>query len=388
MTDHPHQPDLGLYVHVPWCVRKCPYCDFNSHGLKADQRLPEKEYLAAFEADLEIDLKRVPDRAVKSLFFGGGTPSLLSVETLDHLLEIVRQRLELAPDCEITLEANPGALDRDKAAGFRQAGVNRISIGGQSFSPAKLNSLGRIHSPDETRQAASTVASLGYASHNLDLMYALPSQTTTEALEDLQQALQLAPPHLSLYQLTLEPNTPFHHNPPQVPDDDETAEMEQVLLAALTQAGYRRYEVSAFARPGHRCQHNLNYWQFGDYLGIGPGAHGKLTTANGVVRTVKQRQPSRWLNGHGGAGFLSSEQTPGSSDLIFEFMLNALRLIDGVPLALFQQNTGLPLDALQPRVNRAIDDGLLIDHAQRLQASPLGLRFLNDLTARFLPVAA
>jgi len=366
-------PDLGLYVHVPWCVRKCPYCDFNSHALKTGQIVPEEAYVTTLLADLEGELALVQGRRLSSIFFGGGTPSLLSPEAIARIITALSNQIGLTERCEITLEANPGTLDQSKAVGFQQAGINRISIGGQSFSPTQLQKLGRIHTPEQTRQAAVVVNDAGLSSWNLDLMYALPDQHPDQALEDLRQALLLAPPHLSLYQLTLEPGTPFHHTPPALPGEDAVAQ---------------RYEVSAFATPGQRCQHNLNYWQFGDYLGIGPGAHGKITTPSGVIRRVKQRHPKQWLASTSDHNFLQSETLLSSSDLIFEFMLNALRLTAGVPLQLFEERTGLPLSTITATVESAIEDALLTESTERLETTPLGQRFLNDLTARFLPIAA
>ncbi|GMV57153.1 MAG: coproporphyrinogen III oxidase [Betaproteobacteria bacterium] len=381
-------PPLALYVHWPWCVRKCPYCDFNSHeqagGVEA---IPEGEYLAALRADLEGALPLVWGRRIVSIFVGGGTPSLLSAAGLDRLLSDVRALLPLEADCEITLEANPGTFEAAKFAAFRAAGVNRLSIGIQSFDDAQLARLGRIHDGAQAI-AAVELAQRTFDDFNLDLMYALPEQALADAQSDVERALSFAPPHLSLYQLTLEPNTVFAKYPPQLPDEDTVAAIGEWIEARTAEAGYERYEVSAYARSGHRCRHNLNYWQFGDYLGIGAGAHSKLSFPHRVVRQIRFRQPASYLQNARHGRFVAESTEVGRADLAFEFMLNALRLSDGFAPTLFTERTGLALSQVERRLDAAESRGLIVRDHRRIAPTPLGRRFLSDLQSLFLPERA
>jgi oxygen-independent coproporphyrinogen-3 oxidase len=378
---------LSLYVHFPWCVRKCPYCDFNSHEARGP--LPERAYLNALLADLEQDLPTVSERPVLSIFIGGGTPSLLSAETLARLLTELRTRLTLAADAEITLEANPGTIEQEKFRDFRAAGINRLSIGIQSFNPTHLERLGRIHNRQEAFRAAETAHAVGLDNFNLDLMFGLPGQTVAQALADLDNAIALEPAHLSHYQLTLEPNTRFHRYPPDdLPDEDTLWDMQHRCQTQLAEHGYEQYEVSAYARPDRYCRHNLNYWQFGDYLGLGAGAHGKLTdTAGRVRRRWKLKHPRDYLRTAGRPPSLGGDTLIPADELPLEFMLNALRLVAGVPTPLFSERTGLPLAHLVPRLQQAQDRGLLHWDAQRIGPTAQGLRFLNNLLELFLPEA-
>lgn len=379
-------PPLALYVHFPWCVRKCPYCDFNSHARADDAREAARlrsRYLQALREDLESALPTVWGRAVRSVFIGGGTPSLMTGEEVDVLLRDIRTLLPLQPDCEITLEANPGTVEAQRFRDFRQAGVNRLSLGIQSFDDDKLVRLGRVHDAGQALRATE-LARREFERFNLDLMWALPGQTTDQALRDLQCALDFAPPHLSLYQLTIEPNTVFAKFPPPLPDEDLAFEIQRRLLEAAAAAGYRHYEISAHAQPGQACIHNLNYWTFGDYLGIGAGAHSKLTLAEGVVRQERFQNPESYLQACSKRCFISREVTVPPGELPFEFMLNALRLIDGVPATLFAERTGLPVSAISRTLDAAERRGLLVKDPARIGATELGLRFLNDLQAMFL----
>ena len=375
-------PPLSLYVHLPWCVRKCPYCDFNSHALRGD--LPEARYVDALLRDLDLDRVWVHGRTVETLFIGGGTPSLFSPEALARLLDGVRARVAVAADAEITLEANPGTVELARFRGFREAGVNRLSIGVQSFDEGKLRALGRIHGRAEALAAAQAARAAGFENFNLDLMYGLPEQSLEQALADVETAIALRPAHLSIYHLTLEPNTLFHREPPELPSEDTVEEMQQALVAALEGAGYRQYEVSAYARDARQCRHNRNYWEFGDYLGIGAGAHGKITRETEIVRTSKARHPTHYLAGAGTAEVRQVTRLA-PDDLACEFMLNALRLRDGFALALFTERTGLPLTHIEAPLEAARRKGLLEVDASRARASELGWRFLNDLVALFLP---
>jgi oxygen-independent coproporphyrinogen-3 oxidase len=379
-------PPLSLYIHTPWCVRKCPYCDFNSHPLR--DGLPETQYVDALLADLEHDLPQVWGRRVQTVFIGGGTPSLFSPAAIDRLLAGVRARVTLAPDAEITLEANPGASDAGRFAGYRAAGVNRLSIGVQSFDDGRLAGLGRIHDGAEARRAAEAARTAGFENVNLDLMYGLPDQTPAMARADLRAALTLAPSHLSLYQLTLEPNTPFHAQPPPLPDDDSLAVMQDMLQKELVAHGFHQYEISAWARDGRECRHNRNYWEFGDYLGIGAGAHAKITHPDGIQRLARRQQPQDYLAHAGSAAVLAEARRLTPEDSVFEFMLNVLRLVDGVPATLFSERTGLA-PALMARTRaRAVDRGLLDADPAALRATALGRRFHNDLVGLFLPEPA
>lgn len=375
-------PPLALYLHLPWCVRKCPYCDFNSH---AAQDIPEAAYVEALLADLERALPEIWGRRVHSVFFGGGTPSLFSAAAIDRLLTGLRTLTPLIPGAEITLEANPGTVEVAKFRGFREAGVTRVSVGIQSFSSRHLQALGRVHDDADARRAAE-LAATHFDTFNLDLMVALPAQTLAEALADIETALGFNPPHLSAYHLTLEPNTPFGHTPPpDLPDDDLAADMLQAVEARLAAAGMQHYETSAYAKPGHASRHNLNYWQFGDYLGIGAGAHSKLSFHDRIVRQMRVKHPQQYLQAVKAGAHVADTRTLTRSDLPFEFMMNALRLAAGVPAALFEQRTGLPLIVCHAALEQARRRGLLEVAPDRLQATRQGQRFLNDLLELFLP---
>ncbi|MGH6609098.1 MAG: radical SAM family heme chaperone HemW [Burkholderiaceae bacterium] len=381
----PALPPLSLYVHFPWCVRKCPYCDFNSHEAGVGG-IPESDYRAALRADLESALPFVWGRRIISIFIGGGTPSLMSARAVDRLLSDIRALLPLEPDCEITLEANPGTFEAERFASYRSSGVNRLSIGVQSFDEQKLQALGRIHDRAQALSAID-VAQRHYDNFNLDLMYALPQQSLAELQADVEQALAMRPPHLSLYQLTLEPNTLFAKYPPVLPDDDTSAAMHDWLEPHMLAAGYSRYEISAFAQPARECRHNLNYWTFGDYLGIGAGAHSKISFPHRVVRQVRFRQPSTYLQRAVSGEFLAESAEVSRRDLPFEFMLNALRLTGGVPSASFYERTGLPLNSIEATLDEAERRGLLSRDHHSLKPTSLGLRFLSDLQSLFLPPA-
>ncbi|MFT4171876.1 MAG: radical SAM family heme chaperone HemW [Rhodocyclaceae bacterium] len=375
-------PPLSLYVHFPWCVRKCPYCDFNSHAVR-DGGIPEAAYLDALVADLQAALPSVWGRRVLSVFIGGGTPSLISASGLERLLDNIRLLLPLAADAEITLEANPGTVEAAKFADFRAAGVTRVSLGIQSFDDTQLTRLGRIHDSHEARQAIE-LAARHFDTWNIDLMYALPEQTVAAAQRDVDTALSFAPPHLSCYHLTLEPNTLFHRAPPPVPDEDTSADMQDMIEAQLAHAGYQHYETSAFARPGHRARHNLNYWTFGDYLGLGAGAHGKLSHHDGILREMRHKHPNAYMDAAARGEFVQERRVVTTRELPFEFMMNALRLLDGVTLPQFEATTGLPLAMIEPRLIEARQRGLLSLDEGRLQPTELGRRFLNDLIEIFL----
>lgn len=379
-------PPLSLYVHLPWCLAKCPYCDFNSHPVGAAGEIGEareREYLDALTADLEASLPLVWGRTVSSVFMGGGTPSLFSPRSIDVLMTAIRTLLRLTPDAEVTMEANPGTFETDRFLAFAQAGVNRLSVGVQSFDDAALGRLGRVH---DARQAAHAleVAARAFRSFNVDLMYALPGQTLDALRADLRQALSFGPSHLSCYHLTLEPETPFAKSPPELPDDDASAAMQDEVEALLGAAGFEHYEVSAYARAGHRARHNLNYWTFGDYLGIGAGAHSKLSFHDRILRQARWRHPRRYVEGVRAGEAIDEARELCADDLPFEFMLNALRLTEGVPAALFTERTGLPVAAIRRFVDAAVDRGLLDPDPTRLRASALGARFLNDLQQLFL----
>ncbi|MCZ7558932.1 MAG: radical SAM family heme chaperone HemW [Burkholderiaceae bacterium] len=383
MPDKVAQP-LSLYVHLPWCLRRCPYCDFNAHAWRENlSELPEGRYLDALQADLEASLPKVWGRSVSTVFIGGGTPSLFSPDAIDRLLATIRARLRLAPDAEVTMEANPGTFEAQRFAAYAQAGVTRLSIGVQSFDDDALRVLGRVHDARQAR-AAIEEAARSFASFNIDLMYALPGQTLQGLRDDLASALAFEPPHLSLYHLTIEPGTPFAKRPPPLPDDDLSADMLALLGDTLGPAGFERYEVSAWARPGARCRHNLNYWEFGDYLGIGAGAHGKLSFHDRIVRETRLRQPQRYVDAALAASPIEEERIVSCDELPFEFMLNALRLTDGVPAASFAERTGLSTAAIARECAQAVERGLLEDDPLRIRATPLGLRFLNDLLELFL----
>lgn len=379
----PRLPPLSLYVHLPWCMRKCPYCDFNSHAARGE--IPEQAYVDALLHDLEVELPRIEGRTLETIFFGGGTPSLFSPESIARLLAGIRARAALAPDAEITLEANPGTVDLDRFKGFRDAGVNRLSIGIQSFDDDKLKALGRIHGRAEALRTAETARAAGFDNHNLDLMFGLPGQTLEQALADIRTAIAQQPTHLSVYQLTIEPNTLFHTQPPVLPDDDTTWDMQRTIQAELAATDFRQYEVSAYARPGFECRHNLNYWQFGDYLGIGAGAHGKLTHADTITRTWKLKRPEDYLEKAGSDAATGGMQTLVPGDVAFEFMLNALRLTKGFPVSLFTERTGLPLSAVSPALRQAEAKGLIERDANHIRPTADGRRLLNDVLLLFLP---
>jgi oxygen-independent coproporphyrinogen-3 oxidase len=374
-------PPLSLYVHFPWCVRKCPYCDFNSHEVKGG--FPEEEYLAAMRADLESALPLIWGRKIYTIFIGGGTPSLMSAAGLDRLLSDIRTLLPLDGAAEITMEANPGTFEADKFRAYRASGINRLSIGIQSFNARHLQALGRIHDENEARKAVD-IAHANFDNFNLDLMYALPSQTLQEAEQDVAAAIAFAPPHLSLYHLTLEPNTYFAKHPPVVPDDDSSAEMQDMIGALTGAAGYAHYEVSAYAQPGRQARHNLNYWQFGDYLGIGAGAHSKISFPHRIVRQMRYKQPKAYMENVKAGGPIQEEFELGRDDLGFEFMLNALRLNNGFEVNLFAERTGLTLNAIEKPLNAAEAKGLLYRDHKVIRPTELGRRFLNDLQQLFL----
>ena len=404
----PALPPLSLYVHLPWCIRKCPYCDFNSHELSVPPtlplvaaprggssglgrpgagwagELPEQRYLDALFADLEAALPLVWGRTVHSIFIGGGTPSLFSPEAIDRLLAGIRARLRLAPDCEVTLEANPGTFEKDRFKAFRAAGVTRLSVGVQSFNDQHLKALGRVH---DARQAVAAVeeAALAFDTFNLDLMYALPGQSLEQLEQDLAQAMALMPPHLSVYHLTIEPNTYFAKFPPRVPEDDVAYAMLDRITEVTSAAGLQRYEVSAYAKPGHGCWHNLNYWQFGDYLGLGAGAHSKLSFAHRVVRQVRLRDPRLYMEGALSGHAIAQDQEVARADLPFEFMLNALRLKEGFQAQQFFERTGLPLAALERGLQEAERKGLVERTPARIRPTERGFDFLSDLQGLFLP---
>lgn len=375
-------PPLALYIHFPWCVRKCPYCDFNSHAVR-DEGIPEAAYLEALIADLESALPGIWGRRVHSVFIGGGTPSLLSPDGLDALLTAVRMRVLLDPMAEITLEANPGTVEAGRFRAFREAGVNRLSLGIQSFDDRHLQALGRIHGSAEAR-AAAEIALAHFDTVNLDLMYALPGQTLADAEADLATALALGPAHLSCYHLTLEPNTAFAAHPPELPDGDLAADMQDHVESRLSAAGYVHYETSAFARPQRECRHNLNYWTFGDYLGIGAGAHGKLSSHAGILREMRHKHPAAYLAAQQSGDFVQERRTVSGAELPFEFMMNALRLNGGFPLRLFAERTGLPSKAAETGLIEARRRDLVTIEDDWLRPTDQGRRFLNDLLTLFL----
>ena len=375
-------PPLSLYVHIPWCVRKCPYCDFNSHPVSGE--VPEAQYCDALVRDLERSLPAIWGRRVSSVFFGGGTPSVFSASAIDRLLGDIRARLPLTPDCEITLEANPGTFEAEKFRGYRAAGVNRLSIGIQSFNPRQLVALGRIHDDHEARRAIE-LALESFGNVNLDLMYGLPGQTVDEARRDAAEAVSWKTPHLSFYHLTIEPNTAFERRPPAIPDADEAASIEQAVRETLLEAGYRNYETSAYALPGFECRHNLNYWRYGDYLGIGAGAHSKISFADRIVRQARIKQPREYLKKIESGEPAQEEHPVERADIVFEFMMNALRLTEGFEVILFHERTGLPIVAADRGLAKAEERGLIERDAFRIRPTELGRRFLNDLLQIFLP---
>lgn len=373
-------PPLSLYVHIPWCVRKCPYCDFNSHE---NRNIPEQEYIAALLQDLTQDQQLARGRRIESIFFGGGTPSLFSAASYDQLLQCINDIVPINAGAEITLEANPGTFEYEKFAGFHNSGINRLSIGVQSFDSRQLQALGRIHNRDEAINAIRAARNVGFDKLNIDLMHGLPQQTVDSALADLQQAIELEPSHLSWYQLTIEPNTVFFNKPPTLPEDDALGDIEDAGKALLQEQGFQQYETSAYAKPGFQCAHNLNYWRFGDYLAVGAGAHGKITDmeSSKVVRYQKTRLPQDYLNPQ--KAFTSRQQNVSAQDLSFEFFMNALRLQEDIPKSLFTARTGLPIAVVDDAVQEAIKQGLLENHLDHWRTTELGQRFLNTLLHLF-----
>ena len=374
-------PPLSLYIHIPWCVKKCPYCDFNSHESRSD--IPEKRYVAALIADLEQSVPRVYGRKIKSVFFGGGTPSLFSVDSINDILSAVRMLTPLDYGAEVTLEANPGTVDTAHFEGYKQAGVNRVSLGIQSFNADYLKALGRIHD-DKQAIAAAELALTTFERVNLDVMYALPNQSLAHALQDAQMAVNLNPDHLSFYHLTLEPNTPFHRTPPSLPSDDTSADMQEQIEALLAQNGYEHYETSAFCRPNNQARHNLNYWQFGDYLGIGAGAHSKLSYHDKITRETRHKHPKAFMEAAEAGNAVDNTWVIEQADLGFEFMMNALRLTGGFETKLFQERTGLPLQAISIRLAEALKQGLIMQDLNHTRPTLLGQRYLNNLLEVFL----
>lgn len=373
-------PPLSLYIHLPWCERKCPYCDFNSHE---SSHVPEQAYITALLQDLDADLAMAAGREIQTLFIGGGTPSLFSAEAISRLLAGIGDRLELAPDAEATMEANPGSAEADKFLGFRQAGINRLSLGVQSFQDDKLGALGRVHDSKQARAAIEYASAAGFDSFNIDLMHGLPGQTEADAIYDLETAISFHPPHLSWYQLTIEPNTVFNKRPPTLPVEDALADIQDRGELLLENQGYAQYEVSAYSRPELQCQHNLNYWSFGDYLALGAGAHGKITAADGSIRRyAKTRAPQDYLQGK---RYTASKRVLNQGELIGEFMMFALRLNNGFSTQRFEQVTGLSADQLRPKVQSLADRGLLSTDGDNIRATPLGRRFLDSVIAEFLP---
>ncbi|MDD2759857.1 MAG: radical SAM family heme chaperone HemW [Methylomonas sp.] len=375
-------PPLSLYLHFPWCIQKCPYCDFNSHAVKAG--IPERQYVSALLADLDVDLALLPvAQPLHSIFMGGGTPSLFSPDALKLLLTGIRQRIDLSPDCEITLEANPGTFESAKFRAFRELGINRLSIGIQSFDDAHLKALGRVHDAAEARKAVEIARQSGFDNVNLDLMFGLPKQTLAEALSDVHAAIALQPSHISFYQLTLEPNTYFYKFPPKLPEDEAIFALQQACQAVLAEHGYVQYEISAYARAGYRCRHNLNYWQFGDYLGIGAGAHGKisLNLPNQILRTAKTKHPEHYL----ALKTMTNSETIPLAQLPLEFVMNHLRLKSGFTIDDFCERTGLTPEALEPALSSCIAVGLLIREDQRIYCSEKGWDFLDEILEKFIP---
>jgi len=387
VTSHPSRflealPPLALYIHIPWCVKKCPYCDFNSH--EARMTVPETEYVEALVSDLETALPQVQGRRIQSVFFGGGTPSIFQAQTIEAILTAVRALLPVEPCAEITLEANPGTFEVQKFAALRCAGINRLSIGVQSFNPRHLKALGRIHNEQDAFRAVETAQKL-FDNLNLDLIYALPGQTADEARQDIKNAISFSPQHISAYHLTIEPNTLFHRNPPQLPDDESSAEMQEMIEEELGAHGYQHYETSAFAKTDFQSRHNMNYWLFGDYLGIGAGAYSKISFKRSIVRQARYKQPKDYMSHALQGKPVQDAHDVTNRDLEFEFMLNALRLIGGFPIALFEERTGLPITQLQKQLATAEQLGLIERNFQRIAPTPLGQRFLNDTLQLFLP---
>jgi oxygen-independent coproporphyrinogen-3 oxidase len=377
-------PPLSLYIHIPWCIRKCPYCDFNSHESKGG--LEEARYIDALISDLDVTLPKVWGRRVHTIFLGGGTPSLFSAAGIDAILAAVRARLPVEADAEITLEANPGTFEADKFKGYRDAGVNRLSIGIQSFNAKHLTALGRVHNDTEAKRAIE-IAQANFDNINLDIMFALPSQTLAECEEDVETALSFGTNHLSIYHLTLEPNTLFHRFPPALPDDELAADMQEMIFSKLSAAGYQQYEISAYAKAGKQSRHNLNYWRFGDYIGIGAGAHGKISFPDRITREARYKQPNAFMEKAILGDAIQDASTIGPAELPFEFMLNALRLTTGFPVALFTGRTGLPINTISCELDAAEAIGLITRDHLHIKPTPKGRLFLNDLLKIFLPAA-
>ena len=371
---------LSLYIHIPWCIRKCPYCDFNSH--KSPDTLPEQNYVQALIADLKTDLQHFETREICSIFIGGGTPSLFSAQAYDTLFTELKRLLPFAKDIEITMEANPGTVEQQRFTEYRHIGINRLSLGIQSFNPEHLHALGRIHDAQQAHRAIELARNAGFNNLNLDIMHGLPKQSVAQGVDDLRAAIAHQPEHLSWYQLTIEPNTVFYKEKPPLPSEDEAWLLEEEGLALLKESGFERYEISAFAQPHRQARHNLNYWLFGDYLGIGAGAHGKITTVNGIQRTRKHRQPKEYLDAD--KPFLASIETVEAADLLFEFMLNTTRLEQAIPLALFKQTTGLSLSHLLPKLKMAANKKLITLTDTHWQVTAFGRRYTNDLQALYL----
>jgi putative oxygen-independent coproporphyrinogen III oxidase len=381
----PQPRSLGLYIHMPWCVRKCPYCDFNSH--QAREPIPEETYIEALIADFEQDLQHVHNRSVDSIFIGGGTPSLFSPESIERLLNAVGERVSVASNAEITLEANPGAVERGKFEGFRNIGITRLSIGVQSFEDDQLQALGRIHTSADAVRAIETAQMAGFDHLNLDLMFGLPGQSLQSAEDDLLTAIGLEPAHISYYQLTIEPNTLYYRRPPTLPRDEAVWAIQRCGQAHLAQHGYGQYEISAYARPGRQCRHNLNYWRFGDYLGIGAGAHGKITDADGqhILRLWKVKHPREYMKTAGSDAVIGGKQSVPPNDRAMEFLMNQLRLKEGFKVPLFTARTGLPLTCMEPALSGCLEDGLLERHDDVIRCTEFGWRFLDEILGRFLP---
>ncbi len=374
---------LSLYIHIPWCIKKCPYCDFNSHEAKND--IPEERYLDALIKDLESELPHIWGRSIESIFIGGGTPSLFSAKGIDNLLKRLRERLSIRPNIEITMEANPGTFEQERFNGFREAGINRLSIGIQSYNNDHLSKLGRIHGSDEALNASSIASKSGFENFNLDLMFGLPNQTTDEALDDLKKAILQSPNHISWYQLTIEENTLFHYAPPAIPDDELIWKIQQTGQELLKEAGYLQYEVSAYAKDGQRSKHNMNYWKFGDYLGIGAGAHGKLTMPDGsIMRHTKYRHPEEYMKRALNYEARSTEKTLLKEDIPFEFMLNIARLKQGFSRTLFEERTWMSFSEIESQIELLIGEGLLSKNEEHFQPTDKGYLFVNDIVNRFL----
>jgi putative oxygen-independent coproporphyrinogen III oxidase len=384
-------PPLSLYIHIPWCIKKCPYCDFNSHGINVQEEMSESDYVIALKHDLELSLPQIWGRPIVSVFFGGGTPSLFSAASIDAILSHVRMLLPLTPDTEITLEANPGTFEAQKFRDYQAAGINRLSIGIQSFNSQHLQALGRIHDGCEAHRAAE-IALKNFSNINLDLMYALPDQTQEEARQDIEAACDWGVSHISAYHLTIEPNTLFYHNPPKLPDEEVSADMQIMIEQILVEKGYQHYEVSAFARPGLRCLHNMNYWHYGDYLGIGAGAHSKISFQDKIVRQMRYKHPRQYLESAKAKNtcfenLIAVHQEVNSQERAFEFMMNALRLTSGFDPRLFHAHTGLPISSMQEKLVEAEQRELIVWSHDRIFPTLTGRRFLNDLLQIFLPMS-